>query len=167
MAKKIVPVLDNPRQDGADDAELKPSPRPNWMSDTEARLYDELVTITRNLARRGAPVSYSVIAEVAEDMERAHREGRSALPAIAQGLDNMRDFERQHRASIVAHRKAVLKTEDHQFASFAAIVAGLVAVACLLAGFNTGNATWFYFSAFSVTVGIAWLLPIVIALWNR
>jgi hypothetical protein len=167
MAKKIVPLRDAPRQDDAGAAEWKPAPRPTWMSDTEARLYDELVTTTRKLAKRGVPVSYSVIAEVAEDMERAHREGRSALPAIAEGLDTMRDVERQHRASIVAHRKKVINREEYQFAGFVAIVAGLVAVACLLAGINTGDRTWFYCSAFAVVFGGAFLLPVIFSLRNR
>ena len=137
------------------------------MSDTEARLYDELVNTTRKLAARGVPVSYSVIADVADAMERAHRDGRSSLREIAKGLDAVRNVERQHRAATVAHRQAVFNDEGVGILTLFAVVTGVAATGATMAGFNTGHAGWFYCAAFLVVVAGAFLLPLVIGLWNR
>jgi len=94
------------------------------MSSTESRLYDELVATTRKLAARGVPVSYAVIAEIADAMERSHREGRSAITEIAEGLDTMRKAECQHRTSIVAHRRKVFGKEENSVMSILASPAG-------------------------------------------
>lgn len=163
MAKKIVPLRDAPRQDDAGAAEWKPAPRPTWMSDTEARLYDELVTTTRKLAKRGVPVSYSVIADVAEAMERAHREGRSALREIAAGIDTVRKVEREYRAAGKAHRDKVLD-DGAVFFCVWAVVFALAAFATMLAGFNTGNRTWLYLAAFLAAVCAAFAVPLALAL---
>ena len=113
------------------------------------------------------PVSYSVIAEVAEDMERAHREGRSALPAIAEGLDTMRDVERDHRASLVAHRRKVFSNGDNGAMSGFAIIAGLLAIGATLAGFGSGNPGWFYIAGFLVALAGALFSPVIFSLRNR
>ncbi|MFZ4807598.1 MAG: hypothetical protein ACOYLQ_10100 [Hyphomicrobiaceae bacterium] len=167
MAKKVVPFRENPNQDDAGAAELKAAPRPAWMSGTESRLYDELVATTRKLAARGVPVSYTVIAEVAEAMERSHREGRSALAEIAEGLDTMREAERQHRSSIVAHRRMVFSKEENSVMSILASIAGLAAIAAALASLGSGNGTWFYLAALFAAVAGAFLMPVIFALRNR
>lgn len=140
MARKSFPlqVSADTKSDGGT-GELKAGPRPAWLSDTEALLYEELITTTRKLAELGVPVSYSVIAEVAEAMQRAHREGRSALPAIADGLDTMRSVECSYRASIVAHRREVFGEEGNAAMCVFAVIAALLATGATLAGFGSGT----------------------------
>lgn len=164
MAQNIVPLqmTAHANGDGAT-ADLKAAPRPAWISDTEARLYEDLVETTRKLAKRGVPVSYSIIATVAEEMERAHREGRSALPAIAQGLDTVRKVERDDRAAGKAHRDWVLD-DGAVLVCFWSIIFALLAFAATLAGFNTGNRTWFYFAAFLAAVCAALGVPVALSL---
>ena len=164
MARKVVPLQTTAQTSGEDaTGDLRAAPRPTWMSDTEARLYDELVATTRHLSKRGVPVSYSVIADVAEAMERAHREGRSALREIAAGIDTVRKVEREYRAAGKAHRDKVLD-DGAVFFCVWAVVFALAAFATMLAGFNTGNRTWLYLAAFLAAVCAAFAVPLALAL---
>lgn len=168
MARKIVPLQTTAQATGEDaTGDLKAASPPAWMSDTEARLYDELVSTTRKHAARGVPVSYSVIADVAEAMERAHREGRSALRELAAGLDAVQEASRRHRAEVVAHRSRVFDDGGVAVTCVIGTIVALLALGATLAGLANEKVGWLYFAAFLAAIAGALFTPTVFALRNR
>jgi len=78
------------------------------LSQQKRELYHEFLRVAERLDRKGVPGVYGEVASVAERVTRLKCEGRTAMSALAQGLDTLKRSQAAYRKGAAATSKLLV-----------------------------------------------------------